>query len=40
MIFSSSFEEAIVDTVEWREQFGIHKIDTSEIARLIRNGLG
>jgi hypothetical protein len=33
-------EDAIVDTVEWRESFGISKIDTTEINTLVKNGLG
>mmetsp|Transcript_21112 Transcript_21112/g.20452 ORF Transcript_21112/g.20452 Transcript_21112/m.20452 type:complete len:382 (+) Transcript_21112:106-1251(+) len=35
-----SFEEAIADTVEWREQFGIASIDTLRITHLVKNGLG
>lgn len=35
-----SFEEAIADTVDWREQFGIASIDTSRITHLVKNGLG
>lgn len=33
-------EDAIVETVEWRESFGITKIDTTEINKLVKNGLG
>jgi hypothetical protein len=35
-----SYEEAITDTIEWREQSGITTIDTSLISHLITSGLG
>ena len=38
--YSSSYEDAILDTVEWREQFGIHSIYTSQFSHLVKNGLG
>ena len=33
-------EDAVVSTIEWRENFGIHSISTSEIAHLVSGGLG
>ena len=35
-----SYEDAVSDTVEWREQFGINSLDTTDISHLVKNGLG
>ena len=39
-LYYHRYHEAILDTIVWRDKFGIDSIDTSKFAHLVRNGMG